>query len=149
MFIKWLTDLLLVKEIRSKNGELHFRRWRFFACPWFRIYLHKICLPDYDEHMHDHPWNFVSLILKGGYLEKFATDSNYSLTLCELRRPGNIVKRTRYDIHKIEKLLSSSNWSLVFAWGKYENWGYRADDQWIDHKLYRLRKNGQENRSGE
>ena len=139
---KWFTNLFLVKEIRSKTGELHFQRWRLFSCPWYRIYLHKICLPDYDEHRHDHPWNFISLILKGGYLEKFATVSNYNLVFNELRKPGALVKRSRDDVHKVEKLLSDSNWSLVFAWGKYENWGYRVDDQWIDHKSYRLRKNG-------
>lgn len=38
-----------------------------------RIYLHKFLRSDHDRALHDHPWNFVSIILKGGYWE-FADD---------------------------------------------------------------------------
>lgn len=32
----------LVKEIRSKEGVLHFQRYELFKTPWFICYLHKI-----------------------------------------------------------------------------------------------------------
>lgn len=141
--VTWVINkLFLVKTITSKEGNLHFKRWRFFACPWLRIYLHKICLPDYDAHMHDHPWNFISLILYGGYVEKYSAGPNYENIYHNTNRPGKIIKRKRSDVHKIEKLINNSNWSLVIAWGKYKIWGYRVDSGWIDHKLYRLNKNG-------
>jgi len=144
---KWLSNLFLVKEIRSKTGELHFQRWVLFALPFLRIYLHKICLPDYDEHMHDHPWNFISIILKGGYLEKFSNGPNYDIVSYNHNNPGTIVKRNREQVHKIEKLFKISSWSLVLAWGEYQIWGYRIGSEWVDHILYRLMKYGKENRS--
>lgn len=58
-----------VKEIRSKDGELHFQRWALFDNRWFGIYLHHILKADEDKHPHSHPWSFVAVILKGGYRE--------------------------------------------------------------------------------
>lgn len=58
-----------VREIRSKENVLHFRRWQILALPWGTLYLHHIARADQDEHLHNHPWNFTSLILKGGYVE--------------------------------------------------------------------------------
>ncbi|CPT99198.1 Uncharacterised protein [Mycobacteroides abscessus] len=33
------------------------------------VYLHKFLRSDDDRALHDHPWWFISLILKGGYTE--------------------------------------------------------------------------------
>lgn len=32
--------------------------------------LHHICTPDLDREMHNHPWSFTSIILRGGYVER-------------------------------------------------------------------------------
>ncbi len=40
----------LVKEIKSKAGELHFRRWRLLQLPFFAIYIHGIYKSDEDLH---------------------------------------------------------------------------------------------------
>jgi hypothetical protein len=34
-----------------------------------RIYIHQFLRSDHDRALHDHPWNFISIILKGGYWE--------------------------------------------------------------------------------
>jgi hypothetical protein len=60
----------LVKEIRSKEGILHFQRYELFKTPWFRCYLHRIFEGDKDLHLHNHPWNFLGIILKGSYIEE-------------------------------------------------------------------------------
>lgn len=62
--------LFLAKEIKSKTGELHFRRYRLFWTPWFALYIHRIYKADEDPYPHSHPWNFISLILNGGYIEE-------------------------------------------------------------------------------
>lgn len=66
---KLINSLLLVKEIKSKQGEVHFRRYRLLQTPWFAIYIHHILISDQDKDMHDHPWNFTSVILEGAYRE--------------------------------------------------------------------------------
>jgi len=58
------------KEIISKDGVLHFRRWKIILTPWFAIYIHAIYKADEDKHLHNHPWNFWSFVLKGSYTER-------------------------------------------------------------------------------
>src|SRR6185503_13941469 len=44
-------------------------RLHVFKTPWFAVCLHWINGPDPEPHLHDHPVSFLSLILKGGYVE--------------------------------------------------------------------------------
>lgn len=141
--IKFLSNLFLVKEIRSKTGELHFQRWILFAIPflpYFRVYLHKICKSDEDKHLHTHPWNFHSFILKGGYWQEYwdhplDNDTSYALV-----KRFNLVSLNRHEGHKIT-LTHKPTWTLVFAYGKYSNWGYLTERGYIDHVNYRVMKN--------
>lgn len=40
-----------------------------FRVPRFGIYLHHLLRSDYDRALHDHPWPFISIVLRGGYWE--------------------------------------------------------------------------------
>jgi hypothetical protein len=124
-----------VKEIRSKKGELHFVRWELFSipCTTIKLYLHKILKEDEDEHPHDHPWNFFSLILKGGYVESV----NH---LFHHRKPGSISYKKAEEYHKVLRLFSTT-YSLALVFGKKRTWGYRVGDGWVDFKTYRNNKN--------
>ena len=122
----------LVKEIKSKTGVLHFRRWRILELPKFRVYLHNITESDLDEDEHTHPWNFASFILKGGYWEA-------SLGRKKLYKPGSVVKRSFIEPHKIT--LIKPTWTLVIAWGRRQEWGYMTKQGWVDHITYRKLKN--------
>jgi hypothetical protein len=66
----------LIKEIKSKDGKLHFRRWSLLDTPWFKIYIHGIYGPDEDLHLHNHPWDFKSFILSGSYIEQTQFGNN-------------------------------------------------------------------------
>lgn len=46
------------------------------------VYIHKFLRDDDDRALHDHPWWFVSLILKGGYIEMSETDEGKTSMLC-------------------------------------------------------------------
>jgi hypothetical protein len=50
-------------------GQVYLRRLRLVQTPWFGVYLHWINESDTDRDLHDHPWRFWSLILRGGYTE--------------------------------------------------------------------------------
>lgn len=122
----------LVKEIRSKAGALHFRRWRILQLPFFRIYVHNILKSDEDIHEHTHPWNFSSLILKGGYIES----SGGNLTDA---RPGSILVKSYKDSHRVISL-HGATWTLVFAWGYRKSWGFVTPNGLIDNASYRTSK---------
>lgn len=52
-----------------ENGSLYMGRWALFETRWLSARVHYIASADDDRALHDHPWNFVSLVLQGGYVE--------------------------------------------------------------------------------
>lgn len=140
----------LVKEIRSKTGELHFRRYRLFSCSLFSIFIHRIYKSDEDLHPHSHPWNFVSIILGGGYVETLYREVE---DLVHFRifytpekivaKPFSILRRKFYEYHKIE--LVSTTTTLVITGRRIDDsWGYLVDGTHIQHEDYRNRKNNRD-----
>jgi hypothetical protein len=47
-------------------GGSYMRRY-IFRTPWFTLRLHHILRSDDDRHLHDHPFDFTSFLLTGGY----------------------------------------------------------------------------------
>lgn len=57
---------------------------RWFLIPknrFLKIYLHKFMRSDEDRALHDHPWSFLSIILRGGYFEISETFEGKKTTL--------------------------------------------------------------------
>ena len=129
----------LVKEIKSKTGEIHFRRWRFIETRWFSVYLHGIYKADEDKHMHDHPWDFTSLVLYGYYSEKLRASDGKSDS--NVRHPWSIARRKAEQFHMIEKLWTKKVFTIVITGKRRREWGYNVDGWWIDNVSYRQRKN--------
>jgi hypothetical protein len=124
----------LTKEIRSKEGVLHFKRWSIFSCKWFNIYFHAIHKHDEDQHLHSHPWNFFVICLSGFYLERLVDREKFV-------GPLTMRYRDHRDYHKIEKLYSNTIYTLVLTGKKQpEEWGYLVNGQKIDHVTYRQLK---------
>jgi hypothetical protein len=122
-----------VKEIRSKTGELYFRRYAIFEIENFAsLYIHTIYKADKDQHLHTHPWNFFGIILKGSYIE--LTDRGFVL-----KKPGSISIAGRSYCHKIETIVDGPVNSLFFVWGKYKPWFYSLGK--IESTEYRKLKN--------
>lgn len=132
--------------IKSQKGEIHFKRWKFVELPWFGIYIHKILKSDEDLHPHSHPWDFISLILKGGYWE-------YDKTLFErkLFQVFSVNKKQNSEFHKIDLVMPT--WTLIIRgrkrWGwadgvKVSDWNYWVDGKMVNHQVYRHLKNNGE-----
>lgn len=129
--------LPLVKEIVSKAGEVHFRRWAVVETKLFNIYVHNILKSDEEQDPHDHPWAFLSFVLSGGYSERVWAPFGTHLFV---RGPGAIVYHSTKDFHKLT-LLRDQAWTLVFTGSRtHDPWGYRTMSSWIDYKTYRRMK---------
>jgi hypothetical protein len=139
---KFLRKFFLVKEIVSKEGIVHFRRYRLLQTPWCAVYIHRIMKSDEDKHMHDHPWGFYSFILEGAYKEITCLAPDFDLNNPKelTYYSGNLAHHTAEDCHKLT-LISSSVLTLVFVYGKRRVWGYQTEQGWIDFKSYRALKN--------
>lgn len=100
----------------------YMRRWCLLT-PWFMIRVHHILRSDSREHLHDHPMDFISVILWGGYTEH-TPHGQQKFT------PGDVVVKKAEDLHALE-LLRSSAWTLVFAGPVWRDWGFQTEDGWI------------------
>lgn len=95
---RWLTLLLKGQphqEICHDTGHLYLSRW--YLIPRNRrrnIYLHRFHSSDNPSALHDHPWPFISLILRGGYHEITEQGTKY-------RRAGTIARRPADGRHRI------------------------------------------------
>jgi hypothetical protein len=95
----------------------------------FNLMLHKICLSDPDD-LHDHPWWYATLILKGGYWETTPKGRFW-------RGPGHFRISAPHSLHRIEVPEGSpGSWSLFFRGFKVRKWGFVQNGQWVDHKRY-------------
>lgn len=56
------------KIITRQTGEPYLIRRYIIKTKLFQVVIHKILKSD-DDCLHDHPWNFITFILKGGYWE--------------------------------------------------------------------------------
>lgn len=135
----------VVKEIKSKTGELHFRRYSIFQCKYFNIYIHRIFKSDEDKHKHNHPWNFISVILWGGYIESvlhMAKDTNLFIKYRRqyIRKFLNIGYRNFKDYHQF-KLLKITTTLVITGPRTNTSWGYYVDGTHICSDEYRNLKN--------
>lgn len=127
----------LVKNIVSKTGVTHFKRWCLLKTPWFTVYLDNLRAQD-EDHPHQHPWDFVSVILFGAALERVWKDPN-KLPSRHMLSFGKIIKRGRFYYHHI--YLVRPIWALTFRTNKASTlWGYFYNGSWINHAAYRRLK---------
>jgi quercetin dioxygenase-like cupin family protein len=126
-----LTKLFLVKEIRSKEGVLHFERWRLLSTGLFSVYIHRIFKSDEDANEHSHPWNFLSFILKGGYIEQRNGKG-------KIMTPGNYMMMGVNEYHKITVIKPTT--TLVITGPRICNWGYKTEHGHVNSAIYRLNK---------
>ena len=95
----------------------------------FNFMLHKICQSDPDD-LHDHPWWYATLILKGGYWE-ITPEGRF------WRGAGHFRLRSPHSLHRLEVPEGSAqSWSLFFRGPKVKQWGFIKDGRWIFHKQY-------------
>lgn len=91
-------------------------RWRF-ETPWWSIRLHHWIAPDDDRAFHDHPWSFVTIVLKGGYLDVSPTGADY------LRAPA-VRWRPAEHRHTVYPNPHGGAWTIVATGKRRRTWGF-------------------------
>lgn len=101
----------------------------------FNLFLHKILLSD-EPIFHDHPWNFFTIILKGGYYEHTPEGKFW-------RGPGYIGFRRAKDLHYLE-LKDNKPCVTLFGHGARKRaWGFidPVTNKWMHYRDYLLTRN--------
>lgn len=113
--------------------------------PRRRVRIHHILASDPGRHMHTHPWTFVSVILRGGYLEhlprnqqqhaRLDFDPEHRISIW--RGKGDIIVRRFGERHYIEKPAELDTYTMVLTGKKQGEWGYETEEGFVHWLAYR------------
>lgn len=105
----------------------------------FNIFLHHFLRSDPDD-VHDHPWPFATLILKGGYWEwlpEFDLDGKYLRQYRTWRGPGYLGLKSATSYHRVELEPGVDCWTLFMPGPQQREWGFlKSDNTWIKWDEY-------------
>jgi hypothetical protein len=116
----------------GQPGNPMMERWRLLQTPWLGIYVHFIYREDLDPVPHDHPWQFRSLVLRGGYNEMFWPDAR-TWTHCYMQRFRRWSWH-RFPLaagHRITSV-DPGTVTLVLVGRKVRTWGFWHRGQFTD-----------------
>lgn len=125
-----------VENHRAPDGTLYLRRWVIWRSNKTRraIYLHHFVNSDWSPHLHDHPKAFISIGLKGAYVEE--TEGSWNLSNFKLWRAPWFRWFPASHRHRIIVPPMFTAWSLCLV-GKAEYpWGFYTEDGWIEWDMY-------------
>ena len=104
----------------------------------FNIFLHKFLKSDPDD-VHDHPWPYATLILKGGYYEWIPQFNNAGEKISEIavwRGPGSFRVCGASSYHRIELDPEVTCWTLFMPGAKQRDWGFLVKNKWVQWEEY-------------
>lgn len=94
----------------------------------FNVFLHKFLQSDPDE-LHDHPWPYFTLILRGGYWETTPKGRFW-------RGPGHMRVSSPKSLHRVELEPGVCAWSLFVPGPKLREWGFIVNGKWMHNEKY-------------
>lgn len=111
-------------------GEYMYRWWLVPRLPWlpFAIRVHHIKREDLDPYLHDHPFNWRTIILDGWYIEEDAYGRKH------LRDQGHTKSMPIGSLHRIDRVPHRGVWTLFivgrYVYDKYgrPDWGFILGD---------------------
>ncbi len=152
--------------IKRRNDQPYLIRWTILGfgidSSWFSIKLHNILISD-EECLHNHPWAFISIILKGSYTEHtkwlpwaynvsgwsdpVISEKNGFHVQYKTFKAGNILFRPARWSHRLELpnalgpnpenvYIPIPVWTLVFTFRKVQRWGFFTTKGWIPNWKY-------------
>lgn len=144
---KWFLNLL--ERLGRKrivmdrvNNEPYLERYYLFLKERknfpFNVFLHRFLKSDPDD-LHDHPWSYFTIILKGGYWEWVPQYNSQGKKIGELakwRSPGHFRFNNAKSYHRIELDPDVECWTLFMPGPQERDWGFLSKGQWVQHEEY-------------
>jgi hypothetical protein len=143
MFLKLLEKLGRKRIVMDRvENEPYLERYYVFLRERerfpFNVFLHKFLKSDPDD-VHDHPWPYATLVLKGGYWEWIPHFDTVGRKIGEYqvwRGPGHFRVSKARSFHRIELDPDITAWTLFMPGPKQRDWGFLVRNQWIQWEEY-------------
>ncbi len=112
-------------RLLASDGAEYMRR---YYLGWNRSRFHHIVASDPGRDFHDHPWDFVSRLLVGSYIEHTPSGEIRYTAPC-------VIVRRAESLHRLE-LADGDVWSYVVHGRVRRTWGFMTDHGWLAHDRY-------------
>ena len=130
---------LIVRARRTPYTHLPGYMERYWLLPyaWWRpaARLHHILRSDNDRAFHDHPWTYITIILRGGYWEVqpvFDASGLFQGERRTWRGPGSVLFRRARSWHRLELPEGETAWTLFITFRYRQKWGFLVEPR---HKV--------------
>lgn len=132
--------------LRTSEG-VYLDRWGIRIPGLGAVLLHRMAAPDPGNELHDHPWEFLTIVLWGGYTEVRADAQHAREDHCyiifnrslhaEHRKPFRPRRMRLSEAHRVTDIVRKTSWSLVLTGPLRRDWGfYTRSRGWVDHETY-------------
>lgn len=102
------------------------------------IRVHEILRSDRGRDPHDHPWPYLTVILKGGYWEE-RYDNMGALISRDWYGPGSAIFRRAGSWHRLILPEGQVTTTLFITGRKQQTWGFNVDGTKVPYKQYEER----------
>jgi len=144
-FVDWLiarAKRTPYTPIHDDDGSLYMERFWLFRFgkgngistagapyPRFAARIHHICRSDRDRHPHDHPWSYLTIILRGGYFEvrPILKDGLQAGEETQWHGPGSILFRPANSWHRLVIPTGKTAWTLFCTGPNAQEWGFLTE----------------------
>ena len=118
------------------TGKKRYFQWM----PSVRV--HHILREDKARHLHDHPWDARTIILKGFYRERKLTDYGekhgqyYEHTATNYRGVGDTATILHGSYHAIDAVSQGGVWTLFITYKYRGTWGFLVNGKKVPWREY-------------
>lgn len=116
----------------------YMRRW-VLSAGFFSLRVHHFYRSDDKRATHDHPFWFLTLILKGGYVD--ITYNERGEAQCQFMRPGRIALRPANHKHSVVVGQGYGGcWTFVLTGPSKRKWGFFLRENGEEHRFVGVRQ---------
>jgi len=104
----------------------------------FNLFLHHFLKSDPDD-VHDHPWPYATLIIKGGYYEWtpiFDATGKKIAETCKWHGAGSFRTARAQQYHRVELDPAVDCWTLFMPGIHQREWGFLTKRGWVHFEKY-------------
>lgn len=116
----------------------YLKRW--FLIPrnrFFNVYLHCFLRSDDDRALHDHPWMWCSILLRGSYVEwsKPLPGSPLGFNVQRFNE-GSVRFHRPHFAHRLVIDPGTVCWTLFITGPRVRKWGFHCPKGWVSWKKF-------------
>lgn len=115
--MRFLKDYSSLPDYLARKTILKFRR--------LHVRFHEILSEDKTPFLHSHPFYYMSVVLKGGYIEELLKDGEI---IEKKHKVGSIILRRPKDFHRIKSIQGPSK-TLFMTWKVNERWSLKKHSE--------------------